>query len=87
MQGSPARQFGRFEARQVTSTKTLWLALVAALASWGLSFVCPFLESSGETWAAIGAVLAVVLRIVLEWARDNTGNPNGQARNDTTNTD
>lgn len=81
MNGNPPRKFGKYEARQVTSTKTLWLALAAAVVSWGISYVVPMLEAYGETAAAFGAILAVVLRILAEWCRDNTEQRHGSKEN------
>ena len=80
MNGNPPRKFGAYEARQVTSGRTLCWALVAALVGVGINYLVPYLEGSGETAAAIGAVLAVVLRIISEWLRDNSEKSHGRRK-------
>ena len=77
MKGNPPLKFGVYEAKASFDATTLWWALGMALASWGISYIVPLLEDSGETAAAFGAALAIILRILIEWMRDNTGKRHG----------
>jgi len=71
LQGNKPLRYGRFELR-----KTLdWKTVVLALATISLSLLVPFLESLDTgtgTMVAVSALIAVVVRAIIEWLEDNS---------------
>jgi tetrahydromethanopterin S-methyltransferase subunit E len=73
MQGNPPLKFGKYEAKQsVLNIWTLVFAVLVAAASWAIVTIPPLMEEQGGTVALFAGLLVVILRVVIEWLRDNS---------------
>lgn len=70
--GSQAGLFGEYEWAKLLRIDTLVYMLLAALATWALTYVVPVIEDWGGFWAAAVGIIVPIVRAWLLKQSDNT---------------
>jgi hypothetical protein len=70
--GSPGGLFGDYEWAKLLHVATLVYMLLAALATWAITYVAPVVEGWGGVWVTVVGIVVPIIRAWLLKQSDNS---------------